>query len=242
MKRFLTCALLIVFVLIPLCAKPLVISLLGSGLSALDPQNGIAVTLEGQQVYLGGSTLGSLKKTFRTHDFLQLPLDQRSELYEGTQVSITWPVFKNLLVGFGSGSQLQGDLGGRLFGQIVDWAAFTTIGAGAGIYLIDFLFIQMFKGLNNSSYSFNDPDDPLQELAKGIIVVGAIFLLAERAIQAILPIPYGLRYNNALRTGLGVNKDGSDRLSLNLALSPPKGLSPNQGLKVQLVGKLSIQR
>ncbi|MDD4219899.1 MAG: P13 family porin [Sphaerochaetaceae bacterium] len=238
MKRFSICALLIVFILIPLCAKPLVISLIDSGFRALDPQNGIAVDLQGQQVYLGGSTLRSLKKTLQTHDFRQLPFDQRSELYEKARVSITWPVFKNLLVGFGSGSQLQGDLGGRLFGQIADWTAFTTIGVGMGIYLIDFLFIQMLK----SSYSFNDPEDPLQELAKGIMVVGAIGLLAERVIQAVLPLPYGLRYNKTLRTGLNINKDGSDRLALGLALSPPMGLSSNQGLKLHLVGKLSVQR
>jgi hypothetical protein len=34
------------------------------------------------------------------------------------------------LVGFGSGSKLQGDLGGQLFGQIADWTAATTIGVG----------------------------------------------------------------------------------------------------------------
>lgn len=208
------CMILVLVLFVPLSAQSLLISLLGSGLDALDTHDGIAVNLAGERVFLGGSTLSSLKRTLKNHDFQQLPFEQRLELYEQVQVSITWPVFKNLLVGFGSGSKLQGDLGGQLFGQIADWTAATTIGVGLGTYLIDFLFIQIFTA---SSPNF---DDPLQDFAVGTMVAGALFLVAERAIQALLPIPYGLRHNKALRTGLGITKEGSDALAFSVAAVP----------------------
>lgn len=237
MKRPLVFALVVLFVLIPVSAKPLAISLLGTVMDAVDTKSGLAVDLDGEQVFLGKSTLGSLKRTFKTHDFLQLPFEQRSELYEGTHVSIAWPVAKNLFVGGGGGSKLQGDVGGRLFGQIADWTAATTIGVGLGTYLIDLFLIQIFTGGDNSS-SIND--DSLKDFALATMKVGAIFLLTERVVQAILPIPFGLRYNKTLRNGLGVNKDGSDMIPIRVALVPVAVMKSNHDLAMQVVGRVSI--
>ena len=224
MKRFLMCSLVLFFLVVPLCAQSLLLSLVGTGLDAMDTQDGIPVEIEGERVYLGGSTLGTLKRTLKNHDFGQLPFDQRLALYEQAQISIAWPAFKNLLAGFGSGSKLQGDLGGQLFGQIADWTAATTIGVGLGTYLIDLFFIQLFAASSNF-------DDPLQDFAVGTMAVGAIFLLTERVIQAVLPIPYGARYNKTLRNGLGVSKDGSDALSISVAFVP--GMQASQlGMKI----------
>lgn len=214
MKRFLMCCLVLVFLLVSLGAQSLLVSLVGTGLDALNTQDGILVEIDGEHVYLGGSTLGSLKRTLRNHDFQQLSFNYRLELYEQAKVGIAWPAFKNVLVGFGSGSKLQGDLGGQLFGLIADWTAATTIGVGLGTYLIDLFFIQM---VNAGSSSF---DDPLKDFAVGTMAVGAIFLVAERLIQAVLPIPYGARYNKALRTGLGVTKDGGDALAVTVSVIP----------------------
>lgn len=214
MKRFLMCSLVLLCLLVSLSAESLLVSLVGTGLDAMNTQDGVPVEIDGERVYLGGSTLGSLKRTLRNHDFQQLSFNYRLELYEQAKVGITWPAFKNLLVGFGSGSKLQGDLGGQLFGQIADWTAATTIGVGLGTYLIDLFFIQMF---NAGSSSF---DDPLKDFAVGTMAVGAIFLVAERLIQAVLPIPYGARYNKALRTGLGVTKDGGDALAVTVSVIP----------------------
>ncbi len=234
MKRFLVSGLFILAVLVPVFAEPLAISLLSTGLAAFDRNAGIPVELEGELVSLGGSTLGSLKKTFKTHDFSQLPFEQRSDLYENSQVPIAWPVWKNLLLGYGGGSKLQGDIGGQLFGQIADWTAASTIGVGMGMYLVDLFFIQMLAA-SSSGY-----EDPLKDLAVDTMVVGAIFLLAERIVQAILPIPYGARYNKTLRNGLGLNKDGNDMLTIGVSYTPVVSETPNQGLGVQVVGKVSI--
>lgn len=214
MKRFLICLVVLLVLVVPLSAQNLLISLVGTGLDALNTEDGIPVEIDGERVYLGGSTLGALKRTFKDHDFSQLTFEQRSALYEQAQVSIAWPAFKNLLAGFGKGSKLQGDLGGQLFGQIADWTAATTIGIGLGTFLIDLFFVQVFGG---SSSSF---EDPLQDFAVQTMAVGAIFLVAERLIQAILPIPYGARYNKTLRNGLKVTKDGNDALQMSLAVSP----------------------
>ena len=238
MKRFLVCAMLVLLMLVHLSAEPLLISMLGAGLDALSTSDGIPVELEGEQVFLGGSTLRSLKKTFKANDFLQLPFEQRSELYKEAKLSITWPVFNNLLAGFGRGSRSQGDLGGQLFGQIADWTAATTIGVGATAFLIDLFFLQIFYNLNNTSSS--PSDDPLQKFAIDTMIVGLILLAAERVVQAIIPIPYGLRYNKALRNGLGVNKDGSDMLSLQVDLLPSLGMDPSQKMGIQVVGRVSV--
>jgi len=157
MKHFLIGLVVLLVLVVPLSAQPPLISLVGTGLDALNTEDGIPVEIDGERVYLGGSTLGALKKTFKNHDFSQLTFEQRSALYEQAQVSIAWPAFKNLLAGFGSGSKLQGDLGGQLFGQIADWTAATTIGIGMGTFLIDLFFIQVFSA---GSSSF---DDPLQD-------------------------------------------------------------------------------
>jgi hypothetical protein len=39
----------------------------------------------------------------------------------------------------------------------------------------------------------------------------------------IIPVGYGMRYNKALRTGLGVTRDGGDGLTLSAGLDPFKG-------------------
>jgi len=236
-KRHLIFILVIFFVLIPLSAKPLGISLLGTVMDAADTKSGLVVDLDGEQVFLGKSTLGSLKKTFKAHDFLQLPFEQRSELYEGAHVPTAWPVAKNFLVGGGSGSKLQGDVGGRLFGQIADWTAATTIGVGLGVYLVDLFFVQIFTGGGNSS-SIND--DSFKDFALDTMKVGAIFLLAERVVQAILPIPFALRYNKTLRNGLGINKNGSDMIPMRIALVPVAVMNINHDLAMQVVGRVSI--
>jgi hypothetical protein len=43
-------------------AQSLLVSLVGTGLDALNTQDGIPVEIDGERVYLGGSTLGSLKE------------------------------------------------------------------------------------------------------------------------------------------------------------------------------------
>jgi len=241
MKRYLVVFLLVLFTLIPLSATSgsLVISLLEVGFDAIANHERVAIDIgEEKDVYLGGLTLGSLKKTFKNQDFMQLPFEQRSELYQNAKVPIASPVFKNLLIGWGSGSKKQGDLGGQVFGQIADWTAATTIGVGLGTLLIDFFFIKIFTGLADTPS--NSIEDPLYDLSIGLMEIGAIFLVAERVFQAILPIPYGLRYNKTLRNGLGVNKDGTDMLPFEVALAPVMVLNSDQELGIQLVGRVSI--
>lgn len=233
MKRAILSTLFVAMMLITISANSLGFSLLGATIDAYSNPGKVVINMEGDKVYLGGSTLGSLKKTLNKYDFEGLEHQTRKELYEKAQVSINWPVWKNLLIGFGSGSKLQGDIGGELFGQIADWTAATTVGVGVGMYLVDLFLLQIFT-------SSSTADDPLKELAVGTMLVGAIFFGVERVIQALLPIPYGIRYNNALRNGLKVNKDGSDRITLGFSVTPLEVMAPNEGLQVQFVGKLSF--
>ncbi|MDD3457117.1 MAG: hypothetical protein PHF04_09250, partial [Sphaerochaeta sp.] len=59
-----------------------------------------------------------------------------------------------------------------------------------------------------------------KDFAVGTMAVGAVLLVTERLIQAVLPLPYGTRYNKTLRSGLGVTKDGGDALAVSLAVVP----------------------
>jgi len=54
----------------------------------MNTQDGVPVEIDGERVYLGGSTLGSLKRTLRNHDFQQLSFNYRLELYEQAKVGI----------------------------------------------------------------------------------------------------------------------------------------------------------
>ena len=166
-------------------------------------------------ILIGGTGIKKLKKTLNENDFLVLDFEERLQLYDQLSVPVTWPIFKNILVGFGEGSALQHDTLGGLTGVLLDSASLASVGVGLGMMLIEGLTLGMFGA------SFSDvPDDPMMYLAKNLLIGGGIAFGVSRVIQGILPAVYGPRYNKVLRNGLGIAKDRSDARAPSLAFAP----------------------
>jgi hypothetical protein len=159
-------------------------SIVGSSLDMAASDYATVVQIDGQEIGFGGKGIASLKRTFKQHDFSQVSYQQRQEIYGKAQISLGWPAWKNLLVGFGAGSKLQGDFGGMLFGQISDWTTLTIAGAGLGVLLLDFLFIQIFN-TSSGSMQLNNPDDPFNQLGIAAMAIGGGAFAVGRLIQAL---------------------------------------------------------
>ncbi len=209
-------------------------SIVGSSLDMAASDYATVVQIDGQEFGLGGKGIASLKHTFKQHDFSQVSLQERQEIYGKAQISLGWPAWKNLLVGFGAGSKLQGDFGGMLFGQISDWTTLTIAGAGLGVLLLDFLFIQIFN-TSSGSMQLSNPDDPFNQFGLAAMAIGGGAFVVGRLIQALIPLAFGARYNRVLRNGLMLDKNLSDTLGMDVALVPVSG-----SLAIRWVGKVSL--
>jgi len=186
-------------------SEPTVIT---SGMIDMHPLSPDVMVIGGRAVRMRGTTPGKLADVFRLYDFSMLPREQREQIYQRYRVSVALPVTTNLLLGYGKGSKMQGDSGGSLFGSIADWTSLTMTGVGAGLLLIDFLFVYPFM-YSAESYRLLDSADSLRNISAATLLVGLGSFLAERLVQAGLPVIYGTRHNTILSRGLGLDS-GSD--------------------------------
>lgn len=233
MKRIFLFLNIVCLLVIPISAKNLLGAMVISGLDATTMDYEQNIMLNGEEITLYTSSISSLRRTFKEHDLLQLPYEERAALYVNLQQEITWPAFKNLLVGFGSGSKLQGDLSSELFGLIMDYSTAAVIGTGLGIMLLDLIFVYPFYGDTHYWYGASDP---FVEISLNTMFYGGVAMVAGRLIQAILPVSYGLRYNRTLRNGLGVTKDVTKNLAVGLGVQPTVGGTAG----TQFVASLSL--
>ena len=198
------------------------------------------VLLDGQRVPLRGTPLVTLKNTFSNHDFSTLPYASRLDLYEQSKVSITWPVFKNLIFGFGKGSQIQNDISSELFGIITDLSGFSISGSGFGLFIVDMLFIFPFYATGNESYSI-DSSDPFAAISLySMLIGGGGTVVLGRIVQTILPITYGNRYNRILRQGLHLTKDLEDTMTLEFSIKPKLIINHDLRMGMQFVGTINL--
>lgn len=207
--------------MMPVASAPLLLNLIGLGLDVAATGRSSHIVVEGEEVRLGGSSIKAMKKSLAQVDFSSLGFDDRLAIYDEAKTTIAWPVFKNLLLGFGSGSKNQGDRAGVLVGTVFDSVSLGVLGVGLGLVVVDLLFVAPWYGIGGSNDNpFNNPDDELMQIAGGMVIGGLAGLGASRIIQAILPISYGGRHNKALRTSLGIEKDGSDGFALSMGVVP----------------------
>jgi len=217
--------------LAPLASAPILFDVIGRGLDAATTKRSSSVVVDGETISVGGSSVKAMKKSLAEFDFTTVSFSDRLAIYEEAKTNITWPVFKNLLLGFGSGSKSQGDRSGALVGTLLDSTAMTVLGVGLGLGIIDFLILAPLYGINDTDGNpFNNPDNELMQIAGGLVIGGLVGLGASRIIQAVLPISYGARHNKALRDGLGIQKDGFDGFALSMAVVPV--LSPDRELSL----------
>lgn len=189
------------------------------GIDAFSTNTSHAVEIGGETVRVGGRSLSNLKKTFETYDFSILPHSERVELYNDAKLSIAWPAFRNLTVGFGKGSELQGDTAGEWFGIISDGVSIAATGVGITLLLFDFIFIFPGHAALGEEYWFGSSDKLLTAALTTTFAGAGAFALG-RVIQAILPLSYGSRYNKTLREGLGLGKKMEDTFIFEVGAAP----------------------
>lgn len=182
---------------------------------------------------LQGSTISHMKHTFARYDFTQVPLQDRIDVYQQAKVSIVWPVFKNLLFGFGKGSQLQHDRSTEWFGIISDAATLSVASIGVGLFIFDFLLLYPLYAISGESYGFGS-SDPITDIALYSMCIGGGAFVVGRIVQAIMPLIHGPRYNRILRNGLGLTKDEANRMEIALGVNPVinKDLDVSTGIQL----------
>lgn len=235
MRKRLSLCVLIILLTSPLFAASLLFNIIGAGIDVLTTRAFTTVEIDGKKVTIGGNSIGGVKRSLAKYDFSTVEYPDRLALYEAAKLPVAWPSAKNLLLGFGSGSKIQGDMGGKLFGEIADWASLSSVGVGASLYLIELILVAPWAG--SGGYK---PGEQLGELANGFLIAGAIGFGASRLIQAIMPPIYGARHSKALRQGLGINKDTSDAFSLNIGAVPLVDASGSISLGVQMSARISL--
>ncbi|NLA92285.1 MAG: hypothetical protein GX842_02440 [Spirochaetales bacterium] len=230
MKKLLTTTILLCIVVITLGASTnLLTSFVKTTIDLTSLPTLKKVVIDGEEVPLGGISVKKLKKNLAEHDFASLSLEERIAIYQETRQDIGKSAFRNLLVGFGKGSQRQGDVAGHITGMVLDWTTLTVAGVGASIALIDFLVLAMFGQSPDM-----ETDDVLKISVYAALGGAGAFVLG-RIVQAILPTIYGSRYNKTLRNGLYLTKNMEDSTTaLDFGFEPTLYLAderPTMGVK-----------
>ncbi len=236
MKKRLSLCLVLVLLSSSLLSANAIIGIIGAGIDVLTTRAYTTMEIDGEKVTIGGSSIRGLKKSIEKHDFAQVDYPQRLALYENAKMSVGWPITKNLLLGFGSGSKIQGDMGGKLVGEILDWTTLTSVGVGASLYLIELFLLAPWAG----STGYVPGSSELGDIANGFLIGGAIGFGVSRVVQAILPAIYGARHTKALREGLGINKDKSDAFSLNIGAVPVISQQGTISLGMNVSARISL--
>lgn len=142
-------------------------------------------------------------------------VEGRRAVFEALEVPSAWPVAKNVLIGFGSGSKSQGDVLGYMIGAAGDGIGVGLLGASLVCFSIDML-TGGYAGINQAS--------PLIEVTKALAISGAVVIGVNRLLGIIPPLVYASSYNSKLRKGLGLDND------LNLIAVPTVSYKGDMGV------------
>lgn len=239
-KRLIIILIILFVVTFQIFSTSLIGGLVGLGFDLATTKRVTNFIIEGESVQIGGLSIKNLKKNLSKFDFSVLEFEGRFDIYQQSKLSIAWPMFKNLLLGFGGGSKSQGDLGGKLVGLLSDWSSFSVMAIGIILYATDIFVTGSLVGLFGGEYNINDPSNELQRYAKGFLTAGLITFGAGRLAQFFIPLGYGLRYNKALRFSLGLNKDETDAFGPTLAFSPALVVNKDANLALNLTARVSF--
>lgn len=238
-KRIALIILLCMIVTTAYAAAP-VVDLLKIGYDLATIKRVTKMDIDGVKISLGGISVKGLKRTMAQYDFTDLEFDDRLALYEKAKVPIVIPLVRNALQGMGKGSKSQGDLGGKLFGIIGDYASYGVISVGIILIAVDAMIVGVFSGGDPDAFDWNDEGDELLMMGKNFLYGGLIGFATQRLIQLAIPIGYGNRYNKTLRNGLGIKKDGSDAFSFRAGFVPVRSVDNELGLGFAVASRISF--
>lgn len=181
----------------------------------------------------GRPPLNQLEKHLASLDVGNMTLEQRREVYEAYHVESGNAIFRNVVIGFGTGSKRQGDGWGSFIGALGDGIGFGLLTASATCFLIDLLTLQSLGVATGGQEVGTLSDSPLMEITKILAISGGVVIGVNRLVGIIPPLVYSARYNSRLRGGLGLDK------KLNLAMAP--AVNPYSGdLGVAMVASISF--
>lgn len=162
----------------------------------------------------GRPPLDQLEKHLVSLNVDDMTLEQRREVYEAYHVESGNAIFRNVVIGFGTGSKRQGDGWGSFIGALGDGIGFGLLAASATCFLIDLLTLQTLGVATGGQEVGTLSDSPLMAVTKILAISGGVVIGVNRLVGIIPPIVYSARYNSRLRGGLGLDK------KLNLAMAP----------------------
>lgn len=181
----------------------------------------------------GRPPLYQLEKHLDSLNVGNMTLEQRREIYEAYHVESGNAIFRNVVIGFGTGSKRQGDGWGSFIGALGDGIGFGLLTASAACFLIDLMTFQSFGAATGGQEVGTLSDSPLMEITKILAISGGVVIGVNRLVGIIPPLVYSARYNSRLRGGLGLDK------KLNLAMAP--AVNPYNGdLGVTMVAGISF--
>ena len=122
---------------------------------------------------------------------LHLTQSQKFALYNMHENSMGIPLVLNIVVGFGLGSWIQGDLVGGFAGSIGDALGIVMIYVGA----ISALTYEADWNTYTVTY-------PNYDKGVRVMTAGAVLLCLSRVAQVVFPITYSPRYNKKLQNAL----------------------------------------
>ncbi len=181
----------------------------------------------------GRPPLDQLEKHLDSLNVGNMTLEERREIYEAYHVESGNAIFRNVVIGFGTGSKRQGDGWGSFIGALGDGIGFGLLTASATCFLIDLLTLQTLGVATGGQEVGTLSDSPLMEITKILAISGGVVIGVNRLVGIIPPLVYSARYNSRLRGGLGLDK------KLNLAAVP--AVNPYSGdLGVVMVASISF--
>lgn len=212
MKRFFLIVALALMFGFSVFADSFLMNLIDFGIDVADLASSVN---SGVEVMNSADPIASIKIEAR-NAALNLDAVQRKEIYQSSKVGITGPFFMNMLVGFGSGHRMQGDLKGSLWIAPFDAAGIGIAATAALMYIVGYFVIAPAAHWTGSEYAdfikFGESSYGSICLWSGIAGLGVS--VVTRLISCIRTVTWGNSYNRNLREGLGLDAD------LNIAFVP----------------------
>lgn len=164
---------------------------------------------------------------FRIRDLSDdLNISEKRELYDEYNKSIAVPLLLNLIVPFGIGSFVQGDIGGGITLAVLDAVTLGTSALGA-IYLTFYSEYQDYDSYYSSSY-----DETLYYIGLGSLLIAAGTEIASIIVKISRPIKKANEHNEELQNALKLNERYSMTIVPGFDLTSSGELTPAVSFKI----------
>ena len=153
-----------------------------------------------------------------------LDFDQKEDLYDEYEKSVAGPLLLNLVVPFGIGSFVQGDVGGGITLAVLDAVTIGTIAYGLVFLTIDYSY---------DDYGYdNSYTDPSSYIGLGFLLIGATTEIIGVILKIARPIRHAREHNKDLRNALKFDGKYSMTVTPGVDLTSSGDLVPALSMKI----------